>query len=503
MTSKYHSTRSCGHEVTAKRAILDGLAPDGGLYVTDTLGETRIDLSNLIATRRNGGYLSVAQSILSTLLDDYTPEEMHACVQEAYCNTFESDDVTPVVSVGDDWVLELFHGPTSAFKDVALQMLPRLMSRASAHSDERTMILTATSGDTGKAALAGFADVEGIGICVFYPQGGTSEIQRLQMVTQKGNNVAVAAVRGNFDDAQSGVKRIFGDAELAGRLASQHITLSSANSINIGRLAPQVAYYFDAYAQLVIKGVIKQGATLDLCVPTGNFGDVLAGYYAKRMGLPVDKLIVASNANNVLTDFLSTGIYDRNRPFFKTISPSMDILISSNLERLLYYESDGDCDLVQHLMNDLSATGRYKVPKELLMRIQKTFLCGFASDEEARASIRRVFDMHGYLMDPHTAVAWHVSQGIEKSAGTERVVLSTASPYKFCQDVCEALEIEVHGNDFAAMRALEAAQAHGGALPCTAPAALASLEHAQVRFNDVLDVRDMSAYVEQKSGELL
>ena len=503
MTSKYHSTRSCGHEVAAKRAILDGLAPDGGLYVTDALGETSIDLRSLIEARRRSGYLSIAQTVLGTLLDDYTPEEMRTCVQEAYCDTFASDDVTPAVPVGDDWVLELFHGPTSAFKDVALQMLPRLMSRASTNRDERTMILTATSGDTGKAALAGFADVEGLSICVFYPQGGTSEIQRLQMATQKGSNVAVAAVRGNFDDAQSGVKRIFGDAELASRLAAQHITLSSANSINIGRLAPQVVYYFDTYAQLVIKGVIKQGDALDFCVPTGNFGDVLAGYYAKRMGLPVRKLIVASNANNVLTDFLSTGVYDRNRPFFKTISPSMDILISSNLERLLYYESNGDCDLVQRLMSDLSSTGRYEIPSKLLARIQETFLCGFASDEEARASIRKVFNTHGYLMDPHTAVAWHVSQNIEKSAGTQRVVLSTASPYKFCRDVCEALKIEVHGNDFAAMRALEKAQAHTGTSPHTAPAALASLEHAQVRFSDVLDVCDMTTYVEQKSGELL
>ena len=503
MTSKYHSTRSCEHEVTAKRAILDGLAPDGGLYVTDALGKTHIDLKSLIEARRNDGYLAVAQTVLSTLLDDYTAEEIQACVQEAYCHTFASDDVTPVIRVGDDWVLELFHGPTSAFKDIALQMLPRLMSRASANSNERTMILAATSGDTGKAALAGFADVEGLSICVFYPQGGTSEIQRLQMVTQKGSNVAVAAVRGNFDDAQSGVKRIFGDTELASRLTSQHIRLSSANSINIGRLAPQVAYYFDAYAQLVIKGAIKEGATLDFCVPTGNFGDVLAGYYAKHMGLPIRKLIVASNANNVLSDFLSTGVYDRNRPFFKTISPSMDILISSNLERLLYYESDGDCDLVQRLMSDLASTGRYEVPKELLARIQKTFLCGFASDEEARISIRKVFDAHSYLMDPHTAVAWHVSQNIEKSAGTERVVLSTASPYKFCRDVCKALEIEVDGSDFAAMRALEAAQAHAGASPYAAPAALASLEHAQLRFDDVLDACDMATYVEQKSGELL
>ena len=507
MASKYHSTRSREHAVEAKRAILDGLAPDGGLYVTDALDEKRMDLGALVEARREGGYLSTARTVLGALLDDYAPEEMSACVSEAYgLWAKQCADVTPVVRVGDDWILELFHGPTSAFKDVALQMLPRLMSRAAAGSDERIMILTATSGDTGKAALDGFAGVPGIGICVFYPQGGTSEIQRLQMVTQAGDNVAVAAVRGNFDDAQSSVKGIFGNAELEERLASRNITLSSANSINIGRLAPQVVYYFDAYAQLVIAGEIAPGDEVEFCVPTGNFGDVLAGYYAKRMGLPVGRLVVASNANNVLTDFLTTGVYDRNRPFFKTISPSMDILISSNLERLLYYESDGDCELVARLMAELAKTGRYQVPAELLERIQQTFACGCATDDEAEAAIDAVFRGDGYLMDPHTAVAWHVSRQTETAPGAQRVVLSTASPYKFCRDVCDSLHVEVPqgANDFACMHALEAhAAAAGVAAFAEAPANLAALEEAAPRFDDVLDAAQMADYVERKSGEVL
>lgn len=497
MASNYHSTRSRERLATAKRAILDGLAPDGGLYVTDALPDMRVDLAEIIETRRTAGYLGVAERILGMLLDDYSPEEMRACVQEAYGDTFSSPEVTPVRKVGDDWVLELFHGPTSAFKDVALQMLPRLMGRAAAQSDERIMILAATSGDTGKAALAGFADVPGCGITVFYPHGGTSEIQRLQMVTQAGGNVAVAAVRGNFDDTQSGVKEIFGDSALAARLAEGGMTLSSANSINVGRLAPQVAYYFDSYAQLVLSGAVSPGEKVDFCVPTGNFGDVLAGYYAKRMGLPVGLLIVASNANNVLTDFLTDGVYDRNRPFHKTISPSMDILISSNLERLLYYASDGDCELVAGLMKNLADGGRYEVPAELLDAIKESFACGYATDEEAKAAIRDCFEQHGYLMDPHTAVAWHVMQNAPETDSAARVVLSTASPYKFCRDVCDALGLDPQGSDFDCMRELEEKSG------TRAPEALAALENADVRFGDVLEAADMAEYVERKCGELL
>lgn len=493
MASMYHSTRSNAMECSAKRAVLDGLAPDGGLYVTDELGRTPIDLGRVVAQT----YRENAADILGTLLDDYTAEEIEACVDAAYGKTFASKEVTPLVSVGDDYILELFWGPTSAFKDVALQMLPQLMSRAASQTSERIMILAATSGDTGKAALAGFADTPNLGITVFYPHDGTSEIQRLQMVTQAGDNVAVGAVRGNFDDTQSAVKRIFGDEELRARLAKQNVVLSSANSINIGRLAPQVVYYFDAYAQLVRQGAIACGDRVDFCVPTGNFGDVLAGYFARRMGLPVRKLIVASNANNVLTDFLATGVYDRNRPFYKTISPSMDILISSNLERLLYYMSDGNASYVASLMNDLAETGRYKVSDEMLERIQKVFDCGFATDDEAREVMRSCFDEHGYVLDPHTAVAWHVSRNTPKEDGVARIILSTASPYKFCRDVCAALGVTSEGSDFDCMRTLEAAS------KTHAPAALSALEAASVRFEDVMNADDMSAYVEEKCGELL
>lgn len=492
MTSLYHSTRSTTDAVPAKRAVLNGLAPDGGLYVTDALGDAQIDLTRVV----NQSYAENAAYILDTLLDDYSEAEILQCVHAAYCDTFETSAVAPCVPVAGDHILELFRGPTSAFKDVALQMLPQLMSRAAEGAGERIMILAATSGDTGKAALAGFADTPGLGICVFYPHGGTSEIQRLQMVTQAGDNVAVAAVRGNFDDTQSAVKRIFGDADLRARLAANNVMLSSANSINIGRLAPQVVYYFDAYAQLVRSGAIAQGDQVEFCVPTGNFGDVLAGYFAKRMGLPVGKLIVASNRNNVLADFLTTGVYDRNRDFFKTISPSMDILISSNLERLLYYASDGDTQLVASLMESLATTGRYEVPAELLAAMQETFACGWATDEQAEAAIKECFAESGYVLDPHTACAWHVSQSIPRE-GAARVVLSTASPYKFCRDVCESLALDVPAGDFDCMRTLEAAS------HTKAPSPLAALEGAAERFSDVLDVDDMTAYVEQKCGELL
>lgn len=493
MTSMYHSTRNADACVSAKRAVLNGLASDGGLYVTDALGETKIDLERVVTNtyRENAAY------ILGTLLDDYSAEEIESCVKAAYKGTFETDDVAPVVKVGDAFVLELFRGPTSAFKDVALQMLPQLMSRAAQGSGEKIMILAATSGDTGKAALAGFANTPGLGITVFYPHNGTSEIQRLQMVTQAGDNVAVAAVEGNFDDTQSAVKRIFGDEALRERLAAQNTVLSSANSINIGRLAPQVVYYFDAYAQLVRAGEIACGDAVEFCVPTGNFGDVLAGYFAKRMGLPVGKLIVASNCNNVLSDFLTEGVYDRNREFFKTISPSMDILISSNLERLLYYASDGAAGFVAGLMDDLAKTGRYQVPDEVLARIQETFVCGWASDEQAEAAMKECHDATGYVLDPHTACAWHVSKMHPHSEGVPRVVLSTASPYKFCHDVCEALGLVAPQDDFACMRELE------GASETKAPAALAALENADERFGDVIAVSDMSSYVETKCGELL
>ncbi|MBQ3282287.1 MAG: threonine synthase, partial [Atopobiaceae bacterium] len=327
MSIFYHSTRSSDELVTSKQAILRGLAPDGGLYVSDALaeGSLPLDLEAIVGE----GFHDISRRVLGTHLPDYTPEEIASCVAGAYADNFDTPDITPLVPMGDDWLLELWHGPTCAFKDIALQMLPRLMSCARPKDGDGIMIVTATSGDTGKAALDGFADVPGCGVTVFFPHGKVSDVQRLQMVTQRGSNVAVCAVHGNFDDCQNQVKSIFADPELAARLAEHGVVLSSANSINVGRLVPQVSYYVYAYAELVRRGVVSLGEPVDFCVPTGNFGDVLAGYYAKCMGLPVRRLIVASNSNKVLTDFISTGTNDRLREFLKTISPSMDILVSS------------------------------------------------------------------------------------------------------------------------------------------------------------------------------
>ena len=502
--SLYHSTRSRAEECSAKEAIRQGLAPDGGLYVSDDLGSAKVDVDGLAEL----DYAAIARNVLGLLLPDYTADEIAACVDEAYTGTFASPEVTPVVPLakapGEDadpraYVLELYHGPTSAFKDVALQMLPRLMARAqaSAGAGEKIMIVTATSGDTGKAALAGFADAPGCGITVFYPEGKVSRVQELQMTTQAGGNVAVAAVRGNFDDAQSAVKRIFADRALAERLATAGIVLSSANSINVGRLVPQVVYYFAAYAQLLRAGAIAAGDAVEFCVPTGNFGDVLAGYYAKLLGLPVSKLVVASDKNNVLFDFLTTGVYDRNRPFFTTTSPSMDILISSNLERMLYYLSGGDCELIARLMADLAETGRFEVPAELLAKIQETFACGWADEDEVAGAIAASWRENAYLIDPHTACGYRVQEKLPAAAGSAaRVLLSTASPYKFPRAVLEALGEDVPADDFACMRKLEEVTG------TCAPAQLAALETAEERFSDVVDVPGMGAYVEEAARKL-
>ena len=502
--SLYHSTRSRAEECSAKEAIRQGLAPDGGLYVSDDLGSAKVDVDGLAEL----DYAAIARNVLGLLLPDYTADEIAACVDEAYTGTFASPEVTPVVPLAKApgeaadpraYVLELYHGPTSAFKDVALQMLPRLMARAqaTAGAGEKIMIVTATSGDTGKAALAGFADAPGCGITVFYPEGKVSRVQELQMTTQAGGNVAVAAVRGNFDDAQSAVKRIFADRALAARLAEAGIVLSSANSINVGRLVPQVVYYFAAYAQLLRAGAITAGDAVEFCVPTGNFGDVLAGYYAKLLGLPVSKLVVASDKNNVLFDFLTTGVYDRNRPFFTTTSPSMDILISSNLERMLYYLSGGDCELIARLMADLAETGRFEVPAELLAKIQETFACGWADEDEVAGAIAASWRDNNYLIDPHTACGYHVMEQLAPASNARaRVLLSTASPYKFPRAVAEALGLDVPADDFACMEVLAQAT---GTVP---PAQLAELRHKPELHHDVVDVEGMSAFVEQAAGRL-
>ena len=491
----FHSTRSTTDSLTSKQAIRKGIADDGGLFVTDALGDTQIDVASLAGK----SYQQIAQEVLGALLPDFTDDELAQCVRDAYGEQWSDPAITPLKPLGDDYILELFNGPTSAFKDVALQILPRFMAHTAPTGDpnEKIMILTATSGDTGKAALAGFADVPGTGITVFYPEGKVSQVQQLQMTTQAGSNVNVCAVRGNFDDAQSAVKRIFGDHELAKRIDDQaNVVLSSANSINVGRLVPQVVYYFSAYAQLLERQVINAGDEVEFCVPTGNFGDILAGYYAKMLGLPVKHLVVASDKNNVLFDFLTSGTYNRKRPFFQTISPSMDILISSNLERMLYYMSDKDTRLIQMLMNDLNQWGAYEVPAELLTKIRQLFGCGWADEDQVREMIADCWQKNHYVIDPHTACGYYVMQQMPRDPLTPRVLLSTASPYKFPRVVNEALGWDASGSDFDCMDVLAE---HSGT---TAPKALRGLEHADVRFTDVVDIDGVPAYVEQAADRL-
>ena len=430
----YHSTRSKENTVDSAQAVLNGLAPDGGLYVPEKLPQVDVEACLQEDT------FQMAACLIGAMLPDVP--EMEELVKRAYTGKFETRELTPTVDTGKFTVLELFRGPTSAFKDVALCMLPQLLTKAKTVKgmEEKITILTATSGDTGKAALAGFADVEGVEICVFYPDGGVSKVQRAQMVTQEGNNVHVCAVEGNFDDAQTGVKNIFA-AGVPGKC------LSTANSINIGRLAPQITYYFKAYADLLRRGKIQMGDKVNFSVPTGNFGDILAGYLAKKLGLPVGKLICASNANNVLTDFIESGTYDRRRPLHKTISPSMDILVSSNLERLLYLMTE-NTDLVASLMGSLNKEGFYTVPEQLKAAIQEEFWAGYCDDEKTRLTIGKVWKEQGYLCDTHTAAGWAVAEDYVAATGDNApmVVLSTASPYKFPAAVLSALE-EIDGLD--------------------------------------------------------
>ena len=441
----YHSTRSPMPRVDSAQAVLDGLAPDGGLYMPESL--PAFDWQTCL----QGTSLQMSTAILSALLPDIP--RMEELVRRAYTGKFETEDLTPTVKVGNFTLLELFRGPTSAFKDVALSMLPQLLTAVKAQKgmEQDILILTATSGDTGKAALEGFHDVPGVRICVFYPHGGVSQVQRAQMVTQEGGNVAVCAVEGNFDDAQTGVKNIFAacrDRELPFRL-------SSANSINIGRLAPQIMYYFRAYRDLLDRGEIRLGDKVNFSVPTGNFGDILAGFLAKKLGLPVGRLICASNANNVLTDFISTGTYDRRRPLLKTTSPSMDILVSSNLERLLYLLS-GDTELVSQLMQQLKEEGAYTVPADLLAKIQAEFCASYCDDARAEEIMGRVFRDYGYLCDPHTAAGWAAAEDYVTQTGdhTPMVVLSTASPYKFPAAVLTAIGGDTDGDEFCQMERL-------------------------------------------------
>ena len=477
---QYLSTRDSNLRVSASEAIVRGLAPQSGLFVPESF--PKADLEGW----KHLSYPELAQKVLEGFLTDYQADFLKAATEATYGNAFEGKAGRTVKVHDGLYALELWHGPTCAFKDYALQLMPKLLVEAKQNLQrtETTRILVATSGDTGKAALAGYAGLQGIEIAVFYPNAGTSEIQRLQMVTQTGENVHVYAVEGNFDDAQTGVKRVFADAEVAAALEKRNIRLSSANSINWGRLVPQIVYYFYAYFRLAEQGSVAWGEPVDFCVPTGNFGDILAGYYAKQMGLPVGKLVCASNKNNVLTDFIRTGTYDARRAFHKTTSPSMDILISSNLERLLYHVS-GSSEQVANWMKELSEHGMYTVDPQTLQAIQKDFAAGFAEDEAGAEEIRVRYEQDAYLCDTHTAVAFRVAETCRTAA--PMVVLSTASPFKFPRDVLAALGAEVPAGDFAAMKALTD---KAGA---SAPRSLRELDQLPVRFSDVIAPSEIRA----------
>lgn len=439
MNLHYTSTRDSGVKVTASQAILTGLAPDGGLFVPEKLPVLDVTMEEL----KDMSYQDTAYAVMKQFLTDFTEEELKSCIEKAYDSKFDTEEIAPLVKVDDTYYLELFHGATIAFKDMALSILPHLLT-ASAKKNEiknEIVILTATSGDTGKAAMAGFADVEGTRIIVFYPKNGVSKVQELQMVTQKGGNVDVVAIHGNFDHAQSGVKAMFEDKKLAEELASQGYQFSSANSINIGRLVPQIVYYVYAYAKLLKYEEIKSGELVNVVVPTGNFGNILAAYYAKQMGVPIDKLVCASNKNKVLFDFFQSGTYDKNREFMLTSSPSMDILISSNLERLIYVITGEDAGKTKAFMEELKADGRYTVTEEMKANLAD-FAAGYADEVQTAESIKAVYDRTGYVMDTHTAVASHVCDVYRKESGDNKkcIIASTASPFKFVRSVMMALK---------------------------------------------------------------
>lgn len=489
---RYQSTRDKALHITASSAIAKGLAGDGGLFVPENFPLIPEDA---ILKMSGMTYRERAVYIMSMFLDDFSVQELSEFAENAY-STFDHPEVTPVRKTdANSFFLELWHGPTCAFKDVALQMLPYLLTASLEKTGESrdVCILVATSGDTGKAALEGFCDVPHTKIIVFYPRDGVSDIQKLQMTTQKGENVYVSSVHGNFDDAQSGVKTIFSDGKLRELLSSGGYFLSSANSINWGRLLPQIVYYFSAYCDLVKDGTIKSGEEINFCVPTGNFGNILAGFYAKRMGLPVKKLICASNCNNVLTQFIETGVYDRNRTFYTTISPSMDILVSSNLERLLFELSDQDDTLVRDYMDQLSREGCYEVTEKIKDEVRCVFECGHCSDEETKNVIRETFEKSGYLIDTHTAVAVHVLNKYREQTKdtTPSVVVSTASPYKFCDSVLDALGIKPDSDGFSQLEQLSQIS------KTEIPVPLKVLRNKKVRFEHCVEKEEMHTVVER------
>lgn len=494
MNLLYKSTRNDEKTVTASEAILKGLADDGGLFVPVSIPKLDVSMDAL----KDMTYQETAYYVMKEFLTDFTEEELKNCIARAYDEKFDTEEIAPLAKADGAYYLELFHGATIAFKDMALSILPHLMTTAAKKNNVENdiVILTATSGDTGKAALAGFADVPNTKIIVFYPKDGVSKVQELQMVTQKGANTSVVAIHGNFDNAQSGVKAIFENKDLAVKMKDAGYQFSSANSINIGRLIPQIVYYVYAYAKLLQNEEIKAGEEINVVVPTGNFGNILAAYFAKMMGVPIAKLICASNENKVLFDFFESGTYDRNREFILTTSPSMDILISSNLERLIYMISGRDCDKNRALMEALKAEGSYEITDEMKAELAD-FAAGYATEEETKATIRELYEETGYVIDTHTAVAATVCKAYKKDSGDKKkcVIASTASPYKFAGSVMTAIDEKYADmDDFALIDELE--KLSGVSLP----KAVEEIRNADVLHTKECDVDQMEAAVKEILG---
>lgn len=486
---KYISTRNKEKTVSVSEAIIQGLADDGGLYTPQALDQ-KVDLASTLKMN----YLELAQYILSLFLSDFSHEQIQQCVQNAYQNSFENNEVAPLRKYSDGWLMELWHGPTSAFKDVALTLLPHLLTTAYQNQNENDLIsiLTATSGDTGKAAINGFADVKNTAITVLYPEIGVSDIQKRQMQTSLGKNVEVIAVKGNFDDCQRIVKDAMKDPVVLE--ACKHMKLSSANSINIGRLIPQIVYYFDFYAKLVNHGDIQLGDVVNFVVPSGNFGNILAGFLAKQLGLPVKKLVCASNSNNVLTDFIRTGTYNANRAFIPTISPSMDILVSSNLERLLFLLSNHNDTLINQYMSSLKNDGKYTISDDLRKQLQESFAAYDCSEDECKKVIHDTFHKEHILIDPHTAVAVHACHAYKQESNdtTPCIVLSTASAYKFAKDVYTALTEKSCTDEFEAMNALH------NYTSIAIPKNLACLKDMEIRFTNTVKKENALATIAKR-----
>lgn len=494
----YNSTRNSNVKVSSAEAITQGISVDGGLFVPESIPELSLDEIKAVGEMK---YADRAAFVFSKYLTDFTDAEIHYCTDNAYSTkNFETESIAELAHLFDGtYMLELWHGPTCAFKDMALQILPYFLTTSAKkiNLDKKIVILVATSGDTGKAALEGFKDVEGTSILVFYPEDGVSPMQKRQMKTQEGENVGVCAIKGNFDDCQNGVKAIFTNEEVKAQLDANGLMFSSANSINWGRLVPQIVYYISSYAELVKDGEIALGEKINIVVPTGNFGNILAAYYAKHMGVPVNKLICASNVNNVLTDFINTGVYDRNRQFYATVSPSMDILISSNLERLLYLMTDKNDAVIREWFGKLSSEGKYEVSDDVKVKLQEEFCAGFCDDAQTKEAIHAVYEKYSYTCDTHTAVALKVYNDYKAATGdtTKTVIASTASPYKFSAAVLEALEGKTSDID-----EYDKVDRIAELSKIPVPSALADLKNKPERFNDVIDKADQKNYVLKTLG---